>query len=51
MKKLFNNPKPAIIGIAVVLLLFISYKAFATEMEVGAAYSSEFNGGYSLFTS
>lgn len=48
MKKLLNNPKPVVIAIVVIIVLFGSYKAFATEMELGATFASEFNGGYSL---
>lgn len=46
--KLFNNPKPVVIGIVVVILLFVGYKANATEMEIGPTFSGEFNGGYAL---
>ncbi len=46
--KLFNNPKPAIIAIIMIILGFATYKANATEMELGAAYTGEFNGGFGL---
>lgn len=46
--KLFDNPKPAVIGIVIVILLFVAYKAKATELELGATYSGEFNDGYAL---
>ena len=46
--KIFNNPTKAVILILLVILMFLSYKAKATEVEFGATYSSEFNGGYAL---
>ena len=36
------------IGILLVITLFVAYKAKATELEVGAAYTGEFNGGVGL---
>ncbi len=48
MNKLFDNPKGAVIGIVIVLLLFFAYKAKATEAEIGPTYSGEFNGGAGL---
>lgn len=48
MKKLFDNPKAAVVMIVMVILMFAAYKANATEMEISATYTGEFNGGYSL---
>lgn len=49
MNKLFNNPKPAIAAIILIILLFAAYKqGNATEMELGATYTGEFNGGFAL---
>lgn len=48
MRKLFNNPPLAILGIVLVILLFVSYKAKATELEIGPTYTSGFNGGVGL---
>lgn len=48
MKKIFDNPKLAIIGIVIVIALFIAYQAKATEVEVGATYAGKFNDGYAL---
>ena len=46
--KLFNNPSKAVIAIVAIILLFFSYKAFATEVELGATFTGEFNGGSGL---
>jgi hypothetical protein len=46
--KLFNNPKKAVALIMLVILLFAAYKSEATEMELGATYTGEFNGGYGI---
>lgn len=49
MKKLFDNPKKAVVLIILVILTFAAYKqASATEMEVGPTYTSQFNGGIGL---
>jgi hypothetical protein len=48
MKKLFDNPPVAIVAIVVIILLFAAYKAKATEIEVGATYTGEFNGGAAI---
>ncbi len=48
-KKLFNNPKKAVVAIILIILMFAAYKqAGATEIEVGATYTGEFNGGGAL---
>lgn len=47
--KLFDNPKKAVVIILLVILMFVAYKqAGATEIEGGAAYTSQFNGGAAL---
>ena len=46
--KLFNNPKPVVIAIVIVMALFVAYKAKATEIELGLTFTSEFNDGYAL---
>lgn len=46
--KLFDNPKKAVVMIVIVIIMFFAYKAQATEAELGATYSGEFNDGYSL---
>lgn len=46
--KLFNNPKPVVVVIILIILLFSAYKANATEMEIAATYTGEFNGGVAL---
>lgn len=52
LQKLFDNPKPAVIAIILVILLFAAYKqASATEMELGPTYASGFNNGAGLVLS
>lgn len=46
--KLFNNPKKVVIVLVVFVLLFMSYKAFAAEVEIGPTFTGEFNGGMAL---
>ena len=51
MKTPFNNPKPVIVAIVALLVLFVSYKSCAGEMEIGATFTGEFNGGVGLLYS
>lgn len=46
--KLFNNPKKAVYVIVAILVLFLAYKANASEVEFGPTYTGEFNGGAGL---
>jgi len=47
----FDNKKPVIIAIIILIALFTSYKAFSTELQVGPTYTGEFNGGIALVLS
>ena len=44
----FDNPKTIVFVLLGIILLFSAYKAYATEIEVGPAYTGEFNGGIGL---
>lgn len=48
LQRIFDNPKPAIIGILIVLALFGAYAALATEVEIGPTYAGKFNNGAGL---
>lgn len=48
MRKLLNNPKPVVFVVLVIIALFATYKAKATEMEVGPTFTGQFNGGVGL---
>jgi len=48
MKLPFNNRKGVIVAILCLILLFISYGVFATEVEVGPTFAGEFNDGMGL---
>jgi hypothetical protein len=48
LQKVFNNPQKTIIAIVIVLSLFLGYKAFAGEVEVGPTWTSGLNGGVGL---
>lgn len=53
--KLFNNPTKVVYILVAFVALFLAYLAFndaeAAEFEVGATYTSEFNGGAAIVLS
>jgi hypothetical protein len=51
MKLPFNNKKATLYAIIAVIVIFLSYKAKATEVAVGGTYTSGFNGGMGIILS